>query len=605
MSRNRRCRRQSEEIRSYFWSIEIAFGSELLSDAQIECFRWVNTIWMHIVYDLMNHAHPDCARRVILRFFGRMPRVWDMWEILSTLDHLDQALLDPTKPDLIPVFVSTGALLPLNDVLREVIAGESAAMMCQRLHQIFSFPLRVNVEGLESIASNTEEKYFANLERVAGQRVSDELTSEVLRGLVKGWKVRFAETDCRHGSGRVSTSTRKDAVAKFAQCPTNPRVNLFYHRFIDDSTDPVFSINGCRDKTVSKLTFVPKSYKTHRSIAWEDGATAFYQQGLYRTILPWMLRDRRTPIDDCTQHWWLANLGSRTREYATIDLSSASDSISNQWLRDTLCGTEFGFALQTLRSSHAEYKGGLVNLPMYASMGSALCFPTMCNVLRSVCEATIIDSGDKPRDSSFSVYGDDIIIEQKYVDNLLERLTRLGFIPNTDKSFFTSFPFRESCGSEWYNGVDVRPVRIPRRFSGIDRTVNCYTHMAYLANECYKRSYTATRLFLIDTIRTVFRNDEISFSDSLALLESDEWTGGSSRADGFYSPFPTDGRYVDEWQRNVVPQVYAVAVPRERYPEASSEARLAASLHALEIAHDGERRIAVGPSNSVGRIGLR
>jgi hypothetical protein len=56
----------------------------------------------------------------------------------------------------------------------------------------------------------------------------------------------------------------------------------------------------------------------------------------------------------------------------------------------------------------------------------------------------------------FSVYGDDIIIEKEYVEDLFTLLKFFGFRINEDKSF-TEGPFRESCGVDVFSGEEVTP----------------------------------------------------------------------------------------------------------------------------------------------------
>jgi hypothetical protein len=56
----------------------------------------------------------------------------------------------------------------------------------------------------------------------------------------------------------------------------------------------------------------------------------------------------------------------------------------------------------------------------------------------------------------FSVYGDDIIIETELFDDLVAFLRFLGFKLNHQKSY-TAGPFRESCGVNAYDGVDITP----------------------------------------------------------------------------------------------------------------------------------------------------
>jgi hypothetical protein len=54
------------------------------------------------------------------------------------------------------------------------------------------------------------------------------------------------------------------------------------------------------------------------------------------------------------------------------------------------------------------------------------------------------------------VYGDDIIIPTELASDVVSALSYCGFSINKDKSFVDG-RFRESCGGDYFEGVDVRP----------------------------------------------------------------------------------------------------------------------------------------------------
>jgi hypothetical protein len=67
-------------------------------------------------------------------------------------------------------------------------------------------------------------------------------------------------------------------------------------------------------------------------------------------------------------------------------------------------------------------------------------------------------------ESEVSVYGDDIIIDSRGYDLLTRSLSELGFFVNSEKSF-SSGPFRESCGADWFKGTWIRPFYVKQRIS--------------------------------------------------------------------------------------------------------------------------------------------
>lgn len=83
-----------------------------------------------------------------------------------------------------------------------------------------------------------------------------------------------------------------------------------------------------------------------------------------------------------------------------------------------------------------------------------------------------------------SVYGDDIIVPTQAAYQLKEILNELGFTLNQEKSF-TSGPFRESCGADFFYGVNVRPFLIRSELksaSDVYTLANLIRSYAYMRN---------------------------------------------------------------------------------------------------------------------------
>jgi len=71
---------------------------------------------------------------------------------------------------------------------------------------------------------------------------------------------------------------------------------------------------------------------------------------------------------------------------------------------------------------------------------------------------------------NFAVFGDDIIVDSRVYSRICKMLNVLGFVVNTNKSFNEGL-FRESCGRDYFSGLNVRGVYISRlRDSG-----DCYS----------------------------------------------------------------------------------------------------------------------------------
>jgi len=211
----------------------------------------------------------------------------------------------------------------------------------------------------------------------------------------------------------------------------------------------------------NNVSFVPKTAKTHRSIAIEPLLNGYIQKGT-DVYLRECLRASGFDLSDQTRNQRLARMGSLGgfNPFVTIDLSAASDSLAYEVVRELLPPDWFEF-LCFIRSPQYMLPGSSVpnQYEKFCSMGNGFCFPLQTLIFASVgytasrlCKA--------PRDE-IAVYGDDIIVRQSEALLVVELLRELGFRTNVDKTFLFG-PFRESCGADWYEGQDVRPVHFAK-----------------------------------------------------------------------------------------------------------------------------------------------
>lgn len=205
--------------------------------------------------------------------------------------------------------------------------------------------------------------------------------------------------------------------------------------------------------TYNKIAFVPKTAKTYRSIAVEPLVNGYLQKGIDNLMRRNM---KRVGLDLSEQGHNIeaARKGSLDRSeegYVTIDLSSASDSMSIELVRNLL-PPEWFELLNSVRSKEFLIDGVQHSFHKFCSMGNGFCFPLQTLIFASVCSAC--GAGTAGRD--FYVYGDDIVVKQKFAKEVIELLNVCGFRTNRDKTFLEG-PFRESCGRDWFDGEDVRP----------------------------------------------------------------------------------------------------------------------------------------------------
>jgi hypothetical protein len=222
-----------------------------------------------------------------------------------------------------------------------------------------------------------------------------------------------------------------------------------------------------------KVITVPKTLKTPRIIAIEPTCMQYMQQGILAKIVEEIeSNDTLSTLigwTDNSPNQELARVGSSEQTLATLDLSEASDRVSNQHVRLLLRNHPHLLdGVDSCRSRKADVPGhGVKRLAKFASMGSALTFPFESMVFLTIVLLGIERERSRPltmKDvksliGQVRIFGDDIIVPVDMVESVNLTLETFGFRVNQNKSFWTG-KFRESCGKEYYDGHDVSIVRL-------------------------------------------------------------------------------------------------------------------------------------------------
>lgn len=253
------------------------------------------------------------------------------------------------------------------------------------------------------------------------------------------------------------------------------------------------------DGIIANLVAVPKDSRGPRLICVHPAEAIWIQQGqrdvLERAIGRSPLTAGRIVFDDQTVNGGLALSSSASREYCTLDLREASDTISDELVRFL-----FGGAYKWIGCSRAGYSrlidGRFIKLRKFAPMGNAITFPVESLVFWAMVRAGIlarhgVDCGE------VYVFGDDILFPSKYYDGAIWGLTSAGAKPNVSKTFRKGF-FRESCGVDAFNGIDVTPHRLKEWES---RSVTGLLSLCALAKNLRMDGFEYTASYLYSLVR--------------------------------------------------------------------------------------------------------
>lgn len=262
----------------------------------------------------------------------------------------------------------------------------------------------------------------------------------------------FAERNMRFGPG--ATTSLKGVVTKGKKY--SRRIIDVTSRLLPFRAHPSFP-SGWRDSATdlqvrdsSKLTTVPKNAKIDRVICIEPDLNIFTQLGI-GALLREKLRIHGLDLLSQENNQAKARLAS-TRGLCTMDLSSASDTICREavW---SLLPDRWAHLLWLARVDSTLIGTEVVHLQKWSSMGNGYTFELETLLFAGVVTA-VLDSLSLHRD--VAVYGDDLIFPLEAMDLVTRTLNFLGFSVNRDKTFGEGL-FHESCGTDWFDGCNVRP----------------------------------------------------------------------------------------------------------------------------------------------------
>lgn len=235
----------------------------------------------------------------------------------------------------------------------------------------------------------------------------------------------------------------------------------------------------------NKIITVPKNAKTDRVIAVEPLMNMYIQKGI-GSMIRHRLKRVGVNLDDQSLNQLLAYRGSISGKLATIDLSSASDTVCLELVR-WLLPPDWVEALEQCRSPRGVLPNGeIITYQKVSSMGNGFTFELesliFWSIIRSLRSLKPLSASDRVT----AVYGDDLIVPVETVDELRQVLGYIGFTFNASKSFWHG-PFRESCGKHYFRGRDVTPFYIRK-----DKMVGPLENQFILANGITRLAHRLT-----------------------------------------------------------------------------------------------------------------
>lgn len=145
----------------------------------------------------------------------------------------------------------------------------------------------------------------------------------------------------------------------------------------------------------------------------------------------------------------------------TVDLASASDTVS-RGICTLLLPHKWNAFLLDLRHPSGQLDDEIIVYNKMSAMGNGFTFPLETLIFASILYGVYATNGFEWNTDDIAVYGDDIICHKKAIPDLFSALDWSGFSINKEKSF-TEGCFKESCGADFFQGINVRPIYLKRR----------------------------------------------------------------------------------------------------------------------------------------------
>lgn len=366
------------------------------------------------------------------------------------------------------------------------------------------------------------------------QDLEEELHTDYVNDFTKVanclWGKVFADSNIivqdlipRHGPGATAEKISGNRKFKFLRWHDRlePYFPLLSNAYPNEGAceseefEKVSVITEEQEQPVRVIT-VPKTLKGPRIIAIEPVCMQYTQQAISKALVKALeghfLTGGHVNFTDQSINQRLAISSSRDRRYSTIDLSSASDRVPldlASYMFNTVPDLKGAvLACRSRRASHPQFN--IIKLRKFASMGSALCFPIEAMYFYTICVMALLEKRGLPVSvpsiasvkEDIYVYGDDILVPTNEVASVIEYLQKYHCKVNTAKSFWDG-KFRESCGMDAYDGVDVSITYIRELRPSDRKSTKALISWVSTSNQFYSKGYLETASHMIKVCENI------------------------------------------------------------------------------------------------------
>lgn len=517
-------------------------------------------------YSETRESRTDIAK---LRYWTKMEGISFLTKTLPKLGKaIDMAISSDTplqvsrfklrRESAIPLFL--GWLLERVFTMDGYVRSDPDITALRHLRQILYFSYKLKLPYDSKTESSVIESFVAAQEELSKLEFGPALEPVIrearafISRLFYGFDVR--DIIPRHGPGAVATGERVGEKSNFSRIYAHTeRMYPFTEYFVlglsqvSDQLDWIQSLETLEHGTAS-VVLVPKDSRGPRLISKEPLELQWIQQGIQKKLYSWIEKHPLTRgfvnFTDQTINRRLALEGSRTNKYVTLDMKDASDRVTLKLVETLFSGTSL---LEALTASRSEYTrlpdGRVVRLSTFAPMGSAVCFPIEALCFFALAVALLRVHGKfrgkampswRDYNPDLFVYGDDIIARSDDYALLLQWFPEFGLRFNTGKCCVAG-SFRESCGCDAFNGVEVTPIRLRTTWSHRDtRDPNELVSYVELSNSLYEAGYWGTADMIEQMVsrrygKLPFVRESFSYFDLAG-----RWKENESSIIGWYRP---------------------------------------------------------------------